>query len=717
MANSTHSAKKGDLGRAALKYLERGWIPFPLAPRTKDQPLVKWKQFQTVRPTRQQVIKWWQRWPDANIGLVTGSLSGLIVADLDCDAAGALFGALVGNVVTPTSITSRGRHVLFGYPKGWDIRNKVDVKGVKLDLRGEGGYIVAPPSIHPSGTQYEWDTANGRGPDCPLLPCPPALLELLQKPEERSTPSTLPQRSLAPFRLAETIPVGQRNYTLFRYASSLRGRGEELPAILQGLADVNARCCAPPLPSKEIEGIAASAEHYPPGTASSRTAHIGESLPHLTDLGNARRLVERHGDALRYVAERATWLVWNGKHWESDHTGEVMRRAKETIRDLYTAAAGIENNNDRSAHVRWALSSESVRRLEAMVHLAKTEPEVAIKTADLDRDPWLLNVQNGTVDLRTGKLREHARHDLITRMAPVAYDPTKTAPTWLAFLQTVQAGRQEMVRFLARLVGYSLTGVVSEHVLAFLHGYGANGKSTFLNTILAVLGPYGKQGDPHLLIARNGEAHPTNMADLCGSRFVVCSEVDEGFLAEATVKQLTGGDRIKARFMHRDFFEFEPTHTLWLAANHKPIVKNNDGAIWRRIKVVPFTVTIPTEEQDRELPTKLLDELPGILAWALDGCLEWQRIGLAEPAEVRNATAEYRSDMDLIAGFIEERCEVDGAAEEWANKVYAAYREWCEQAGLHPASRQSFGRHVQERGFTRRKGTGGQLLYLGLRLR
>jgi putative DNA primase/helicase len=353
-----------------------------------------------------------------------------------------------------------------------------------------------------------------------------------------------------------------------------------------------------------------------------------------------------------------------------------------------------------------------------MIVLARTEEPVVVSITTLDSSPWLLNVQNGTLDLTTGDLRPYDPADLITRVAPVAYDSGAEAPTWRGFLHTVMGGDEQLIRYLQRLVGYALTGQTTEHILAFLHGYGANGKTTFLNTILALLGPYGKQADPMLLVARSRDPHPTNMADLVGSRFVVCSEVDDGrHMAEAAMKQLTGGDRIKARFMHRDFFEFEPTHKIWLAANNKPIVRNNDHGVWRRIRLIPFTVTIPAEEQDRDLPEKLRAELPGILAWAVEGCLEWRRGGLRDPESVRAATQGYRDDMDLIGQFIVERCEEIPGRRAQAQTLYAAYRTWCEENGLHPCSQQAFGRRLSERGFESRRSTGGRVVYDGLDVR
>src|SRR5919107_5291637 len=265
----------------------------------------------------------------------------------------------------------------------------------------------------------------------------------------------------------------------------------------------------------------------------------------------------------------------------------------------------------------------------------------------MDASPDLLNVLNGTIDLRTGELRPHRREDLITKMAPVEYDPNSPVPAWAATLERVLPS-PDLRAFFKKLCGYAISGETSEHLLPVLYGTGANGKSTVLSTLLAAAGDYGMQAAPDLLVAKKG-AHPTEVADLFGMRLVASIEVEDGRrLAESLVKQLTGGDKVRARRMRQDFWQFEPTHKVFMAVNHKPEVRGTDTAIWRRIRLIPFTETIPPGEQDKKLPEKLRAELFGILAWCVEGCLEWQREGLQAPEEVRRATGQYRSEMDVI---------------------------------------------------------------------
>jgi P4 family phage/plasmid primase-like protien len=423
-----------------------------------------------------------------------------------------------------------------------------------------------------------------------------------------------------------------------------------------------------------------------------------------TDYGNGRRFAARYKGRAIYVSKWKRWLVWDGKRWREDTGDKVRRMAHTTAIGIFDEAKRASTTDEQKALASWAIQSQSRPRIEAMLFSAA--PYLAVEHTELDRDPWLLNVFNGTVDLRSGDIREHDPEDFITKIAPVQYDATAPAPTFESFLSKVLP--EEDVRvFLQRLLGYSLTGYTSEQVLPFLYGLGANGKSTLINAVLAAVGEYGMQAAPDLLIAKHG-AHPTELADLFGARFVASVEIEDGRrLAESLVKQLTGGDKIRARRMHEDFWEFDPTHTVFLSANHKPVVRGTDHAIWRRIKLIPFTVQIPQKEQDKKLPEKLKGELPGILAWLVSGCLAWQRHGLEEPEEVTSATSEYRSEMDTLGDFLEERCVTGLNAEATSKELWSEWQDWAEETGEKAGSRQAFGRKLAERGFVSFKYTAG----------
>jgi putative DNA primase/helicase len=435
----------------------------------------------------------------------------------------------------------------------------------------------------------------------------------------------------------------------------------------------------------------------------------------LTDLGNARRLVHRHGRNLRYCWLWRKWLVWDGKRWVKDDTGEVYRLAKETVSSIYQEAAAAPNDEARKELGKHATRSEAGARIKEMVDLARSD--VPVMPDELDASPDLLNTESGTIDLRTGELREHRREDLITKIAPTTYRPDAAAPTWEAFLERVLPG-EDLRAFVQRAVGYSATGDTSEQCMFINHGGGANGKSTFQEAIAAALGDYAMRAPTEMLLAKRSDGVPNDVARLKGARFVSASETEEGRrLAESRIKDLTGQDTITARFMKAEWFDFAPTHKLWLSTNHKPEIRGTDAAIWRRIRLVPWAVTIPPAEQDKKLRIALRHELAGILAWVVRGCLQWRREGLQAPDEVRKATGEYRAEMDVLAGFLVECCELDTGHWEYAKDLYECYKRWCDENGERPEPQRKFGGRLGERGFQRdRGGSRGAGIWRGVRL-
>lgn len=436
-----------------------------------------------------------------------------------------------------------------------------------------------------------------------------------------------------------------------------------------------------------------------------------------TDLGNARRFVDHRGADLHYVPSLG-WLVWDGRRWTRDETGEAIRRAKE-IPDLIRVEAlkRPPGAQLRKILLQHALRSESRARLEAMVALAQTEPDIAVPASALDADSWLLNVANGTLDLRTGGLLPHRREDLITKLVPVPYDPAAKCPRFEAFLDRIMAGNADLIRFLQRTIGYSLSGLATEQVFFILHGVGANGKSTLLETLRHVLGDYAVQADPSTFLRRNPDAIRNDVARLRGARFISAVEIGASrHLDEAFVKQATGGDIITARFLYHEPFEFSFTGKIFLACNHKPEIRGADLGIWRRIRLIPFGVTIPPEEQDRHLLDALREEASGILRWAVEGCLAWQREGLGEPPDVIDATAEYREASDTLAGFLAERCVVDPDVSCPAADLYRACRAWAEAAGEKALSQRRFEQMLAERGFNLDR-TRRPKVWIGLDLR
>jgi putative DNA primase/helicase len=452
----------------------------------------------------------------------------------------------------------------------------------------------------------------------------------------------------------------------------------------------------------------------------------------FNDTGNADRLVAFHGDDLRYIPEWKKWLVFDGAKWNDNAIGEVMRRAKATVNELHlyaaeqSAKAAKEENEtvkeqlakQSEAFSKWARKSGGKRDLDAMVSLAQSDISVEIHHEELDRSKWLLNVINGTLDLRTGELREHERKDLITKMAGCEYDPNAKCPVWLDFLDKIMAGDQGVIAYLQRAVGWSLTGDVSEHVLFIMFGSGRNGKSTFINTVLSMMGEYGATIPSEVLLLRSGEEHPTASSILNGLRFAPMVETADGRkLNETAVKQYTGSDKIRTRRMREDYWEFWPTHHLWMATNHRPSIAGTDLGIWSRIRMIPFNVRIHTKERDPKLQDKLLAELPGILAWAVRGCLEWkEKGGLQEPDAIKIATRQYASDMDTLGDFLEERCVEEQGASVSAAIIYDDWKErWAPINGERNMSKRKFGLKLAERGFLSGK-EGGNRVWFGIRM-
>jgi putative DNA primase/helicase len=479
----------------------------------------------------------------------------------------------------------------------------------------------------------------------------------------------------------------------------------EEAAILAALRETNAAQCEPPLAEAEVQRIAQSVARYSPGENPA-------SEEHLTDMGNARRLMKHCGEDLRYVRAWRKWLAWDGARWEKDETGEIERRAKSTILSIYDDLPSVSDDGKRSLLAKHAIRSQAIHRIQAMIGLAESEQEVAVRSEQFDRDPWLLNVANGTINLKTSLLREHDRNDLITKLAPVVYDPNAQCRIFDAFLDRIFAANRDLIGFVQRAVGYSLTGDTSERALFILHGTGRNGKSTLLNVLRAALGDYALRTPTETLLAKRDGAIPNDVARLKGARFVTASETEEGKrLAESFIKDVTGGDVISARFMRAEFFDFKPECKVWLATNHKPSIRGTDNGIWDRIRLIPFGVRIPESEEDKELLAKLCDELPGILRWAVDGCIAWQRDGLGTPTAVREATESYRNENDVLGRFVEDCCCVLSGASVRSSDLYEAYKRWCDQNGEHPQTQKAFSMRVAELGFEKRRHDTGAWWY------
>ena len=499
-----------------------------------------------------------------------------------------------------------------------------------------------------------------------------------------------------------------RNAVLTKLAGKLRREGLEECAILERLVNENERSFDPSLPLSEVANIAKSVSKYSTGI---------ETAVSTTDTGNAKLFVDQHDDELRYVPERGKWLVWGGTIWRDDARGEITERAKETAKSLFEVASTIESDVSRGALAKHAAASLNQGRLSAMVNLARTDRRIVAPLSLLDKDDLLLAVGNGVIDLRTGHFRESHRDDLITRQSAVNYEAGAMCPTFVRFLDRITDGDVELQGYLQRFVGYSLTGMISEQCFAFLYGHGANGKSTFLDVMIGLCGDYATQTQPEALMSRRGGGASSDLARLAGKRLVVSNEVREGAqLEENLIKQMVGGDVVTARFLYQEHFEFRPKFKLVIAGNHMPIIKGDDHGIWRRVHFVPFVHTIPEKERDKSLGKKLEAELPGILNWAIAGCLEWQSTGLRPPKVITDATQRYRDEMDLLKHWLDQECSVGTGLKCLSRVLYDSHRKWCELTGVRPMSSMIFVRKLEMRGFRRvHERTGNYIVGLGLR--
>jgi putative DNA primase/helicase len=386
---------------------------------------------------------------------------------------------------------------------------------------------------------------------------------------------------------------------------------------------------------------------------------------------------------------------------------------------MYREASTLNDDGDRAQLAKWATRSEAATRIRAMLELAKSEPEIVGDTEEFDRAPMLLNVQNGTLDLETGELRAHDPVDMLTRVADVVYKPGATCTRWEAFVDEIMEGDADMVAYIQRAMGYSLTGLTQEQCLFFPYGIGANGKSTLLETFIKLLGDYATKTRTETLLLKRYDGGPNNdVAALAGARLVVAAEIPGNrHLNENLVKDLTGGDTITARFLRKEFFEFKPTFKLWMYGNHKPQITGTDDGIWRRLHLVPFTVQIPEAKRDKTLPVKLLSELPGIFNWVLGGLEAWKKDGLRPPQKVMDATNDYRAEMDVMQAFLEECCNLGPTHFVVFADLYDVYKAWAANSGEKTETKRKFTRLLTEKGLDSYNGTGNVTMKRGVSLK
>jgi putative DNA primase/helicase len=720
--------------RYALHCAELGLYVFPCGADKK--PLVKWRALSTVDP--EQIKQWWTEYPDALPGIDLAKSDHIVI---DGDRHGGPDGViavekLFAEHATPLTdapgvITPRGggRHSWFKQPNGNPLGNRdKPIRDLGINIRGAGGYVIAPGATLPDGRRYTRDK------DTPNLfvalrenavpPLPEWFVELLrpkarhdQDREDAPQPAQKLNGSIRHHRYAEAAldrlceelantPERSRNIELnnaaLRMGHMVASGWIDRAIVERRLA---AAAMAAGLPFDEIRktlasGLNAGMQEPQPELADrprqSRHSNMSEqerqkfvdAVGILSEDKVAMVFAERHRDGLLYCHTTGKWHVWDTIRWKPNDTKLAFHYARELAREL---SQGI------------SASISKVAFAAAVERFCVADPVFAVTAEKWDANPYLLGTPQGTIDLRTGQLRPASPGDYITKIAAVAPAAEEDCPVWLRFLDEVTQSDAAVIYFLKQWCGYNLTGEIIEHALAFLIGPGGNGKGTFLNQVTGIMADYTVTAAMETFTASKHDRHPTELAMLAGARMVTASESEEGRdWAEARVKQLTGGDLISARYMRQDFFTFAPTFKLTIIGNHMPNLRNVDDAMKRRLNRVPFNFK-PTKV-DTELGTKLRKEWPGILRWMINGCLAWQRDGLIPAPVIAEATKEYFEEQDVLSQWLDERCDVEPGNEfktATHADLYASWRDYAKRMGEAEGTSKAFRETLKSRGIQR----------------
>lgn len=638
------------------RYAAFGWATFPCHGKIPATP----NGFKAADKTGEV----FEKYHGENIGIATGEVSGIWVLDVDVkngakgqqslDGLIAKYGALPETVKART--WSGGTHYFFRMPEG-GMGNRTNVMP-GIDVRGTGGYVVAPPSVV-EGKPYEWILSPETHA---VLDAPKWLLALLKT-----------ERVSAPPPTEGMIAAGCRNSELTSRAGKMRAAGMEFDDIFTSLIKINATRCSPPLPEKEVRIIAESIGRY------AAAAHNSA----LTDVWNSERFAESYGENIRWCPNLG-WFTWNGSHWTRHGKDDpaLLVMAKQFVKRLGVQAEATSDKRLK-AH---AIRSESKARLEAMIELSKSEKGITITAEHLDRNSLLVNCANGTINLATSEIYLPRREDYITKYIDVNYNPDAKAPAWEKFLSEIFQNDTDLVKYVQRAVGYCLTGLTTEQKFFICYGNGRNGKSTLLKHVMHVLGSAYSTGTPAetMLESTGNTLHA--IASLKGMRLVVLNEFDEGkTLSSAQVKTLTGGEPVVARHLYHEQFVYVPTYKFFMTTNHKPRIKDTSLGIWRRLVLLPFDYTVAPESIDPGLDDKLAAEYEGILAWSVQGYHKWAETGLGALDRLTREALCYQGQSDLIGQFLEECLDIEADPENVAMPVVefiGALAAWCRENGI-----------------------------------
>lgn len=694
---------------AALAYFERGWNPLPLRPGEKRPSYPEWQHTKTNPETYSALFK------DQNVGVGLGEISGNIAdVDLDHILMVKLFPVFARsfNAVTPAVFgraSKNDSHHIYQLPET-DVVAHIsyrDVDGTMLaEIRGNGNQTMFPPSMHPDGERVEWRDVQALPLQVPLdhlktiLGWCSAAVTLINGWSQWST-----QHHTMIGALAGTFArggMGARTAESFVQAVSFYV-GDHEPHDRERIVRDTYSAFESGAP---ITGFPTLRDIIGTQRAKLLVTWLGltttDKTVNCTDDGNAMRLVRMFGESIRYVHEWKSWLLWDGTRWAKDGSENIIAYAREVPNAIRKDAVDAQDDDVKKALDKWASASQHVARIHAIPTLARSDEAVKVASHLLDADPWAFNVENGTINLRTGGITAHDKRDFNTKLSPVRFDANAKCPQWERYIASVFAGDDTLPGFVQRLVGYSLTGKVSEHIFMIMYGPHGTGKTTFVNVIRRLMGDYGRNADPTTFMQKKhtSRANP-EVAELQGARFVSSSETEENEkLATALVKRLSGDSRITVSHLYGSPFEFDPVLKLWIDTNHRPRINAHDDAAWARLVLIPFLIQFRgTEYQIQDLDDILMTELPGILNWAIEGCLAWQVDGLQRPAKVSDALDAYRADSDALQIFLDDVCVVEAAATCASHELFTTYAEWAKTANEFAFNMRTFKQRLQERGF------------------
>lgn len=684
-------------------YRQRGWATIRIHPNDKT-PIGAWSK---------RIDEPEDFLEGENVGVRLGDVSGgLVDVDLDCAEALPLAPLFLPPTATFGHEAKPKSHWLYICP-GQKHRKP---PRAHIELRGNGQQTVFPPSIHKSGKPIMWTD-----PEIEVATIAEAdLLAAFGKLAAatiiaRAWPSLKGDRHDVVLALAGAL--WREGWTvddaldllLPAFGDDSDAHPHREQAIRDTWDETDRNRFGWPTVDKllPLDGPAI-AKMVRRGSPAAPPPRSEDGEYSFTDLGNAYRFADQHGNDLRYVPGMR-WMIWDGARFVP--AGEPVEAFAQTARQL-------QKQNSPDAR-KWGMTSENAPRIRAAIALAKDLDRLQNDPHELDADPWLLCCENGTVDLRSGELQPHQREDLITKSTRLPYSPGADCPRFRTFLGEIFCGDWELAAYVLRFLGYGLTGSTREQMFSLWHGHGSNGKSTLIKIIRYVLGDYAQILSGDMLIERrSGRASETaspDVARLRGTRFAAGEETKDGQRwNESLVKQLTGGGRIVARHLYGEPIEFEPTWKLVLAVNHRPVVRGTDFGMWRRIHLVPFEAEFANEKADHGLDDKLRAEAPGILALLVKACLEWQEQGLKPPQKVLDATQSYRRSQDVVGAFLDECCEATGECP--MSQMYQTYRNWADKSGEYRHGKHSFNNQLRERGFEERK-LHGRMVWDGLQVR